>query len=91
MSEGTTIGDVNWAHVTESLPGSTSEQSQEPLDAGSQFSLKDTKSPEDSAEVLEDTVQEEESSATITTVDFSSKYNCVLYGLPHITLIAPPI
>lgn len=89
LSEGTSIGDVNWARVTKSLPRSTSEQSQEPHDAGS---LLDARGPEDSDEVLDDAVQEkeEESNATIIANDFSSIYNCVLYGLPHITLTASP-
>lgn len=87
LSEGTTVGDVVWTHIAGSLSSSTSEHSQKTVDAGSQSSVKDS---EESTEVLAGTVQDE-NKATIATVDYSSVYNCVLYGVPHIAMVAPPV
>ena len=81
LSEGITIGELNWSRIRSSFDCSSTTSDQDEIDPQNKTSLKDA---DDGAEVCSQQEQDAQ------TVDYSSTYNYVLYGLPHVNLITPP-
>ncbi len=79
LSEGITIGELNWSRIRSSFDCSSTTSDQDEIDPQNKTSLKDA-----------DDGAEQETTQDARTVDYSSTYNYVLYGLPHVNLITPP-
>ncbi|XP_064381874.1 cilia- and flagella-associated protein 46-like [Halichondria panicea] len=84
LSEGITIGELNWSRIRSSFECSSTTSDQNEIDPQNKTSLK---SADGGAEVC----SEQETTEDAQTVDYSSTYNYVLYGLPHVNLISPSL
>lgn len=82
LSEGFTVGELNWSHIRNSFSGSPTEaDNNEDIAVHSKTNL---------TEIVEEcSKQEDEGTPDKEALDYSSLYNCVVYGLPHINLIVP--
>ncbi len=79
LSEGVSVGELNWSRIRSLLPGSEADNDED-IAPQSKTNLTDT-----NEECLK---QEDESTQDKEPIDYTFLYNCVIYGLPHISLIA---
>lgn len=78
------MGELNWSRIRSSFECSSTTSDQDEIDPQNKTSLK---SADGGAEVC----SEQETTEDAQTVDYSSTYNYVLYGLPHVNLISPSL
>lgn len=82
LSEGNTIGKLNWARIRSPFHTPLVKVEEE-VAADCKLNLNSAENEDETGEIPAESSQEETDS-----VEYSSIFNTIVYGLPHINLIA---